>query len=669
MRLRREEPGNAVPDLKLNPDRGRREQPGEGRAGPGRPGQDRPGNPGGSPGSGLAPARAALSAVRPKALWRSHRLFTILVLLSLLPRILAARAFRPALLTADSFLYMKDAVNSTLGVIRPSGYSFFLRVLEPFHSLLLITTIQHLMGIAIAVIVYGLLRYHGLPGWGAALAAAPTLFDTRQIALESYILPDTLYCLVIMLAVAVLLTKHTPRLWQCAVAGLLLAYASVLRGNGLPIVFVALAFMLARRVGWRALAAALAAAAIPLIGYAAAYDHSYGQFNITSSDGIFLWSRTTSFANCAIIKPPARLLPLCPSREKSIHVPPPSAWSVSSLLAAPTSADYLWAPDVWWRHDAHPGINAYNDKLGRQFAIDAIKAQPLDYLRVSGRDIGLVFLSTDRPLAHETMSFTTAPHIAVLPSYYIADLRAYAHTTQNTHPVQPYAYFLFLYQLPVYFPGFVFFLVVLAGLAGVIRDWRRWGGLQALPWLIAAISIVLPALLTQSLYRYTIVAIPLACLAAGMTFARRGGPGPEPATAAATPSTATATAASTATATAVTPGPATAHAESPGPTTAHAESPGPAIAVTPGPTTAHAEPDGAPVPAADPADPADPPSAAVPADPPPAAVPADPLGTTPPADTDTDPGTAVLPAGWPNEPAPADQGIPPDSGDEPDTVP
>jgi hypothetical protein len=31
---------------------------------------------------------------------------------------------------------------------------------------------------------------------------------------------------------------------------------------------------------------------------------------------------------------------------------------------------------------------------------------------------------------------------------------------------------------------------------------------------------VLPAMLTQSLYRYTIVAIPLACIAAGLAFVR-----------------------------------------------------------------------------------------------------------------------------------------------------
>jgi hypothetical protein len=52
----------------------------------------------------------------------------------------------------------------------------------------------------------------------------------------------------------------------------------------------------------------------------------------------------------------------------------------------------------------------------------------------------------------------------------------------------------------------------------VVRAWRRWGGMAGLPWALAAVSIVTPALLTQSLYRYVIVAIPLACLAAGLAF-------------------------------------------------------------------------------------------------------------------------------------------------------
>ena len=488
----------------------------------------------GGPGGWRASWRAIGRAITPAALWRGHRLFIIVVVVSLLPRILAALSFRPALLTADSFLYMQNAVNGKLGTIRPSGYSFFLSIFQGLpHTLLVVTTIQHLMGVAIAVIVYALLRHWGLPGWGATLAALPTLFDVREIALESYILPDTLFCLVIIIAVAMLMTRRTPLTWQCVVAGLMLAYASVLRGNGIPLVVVVAAFLLVRKVGWKAFVAASVAFVVPLLGYVLAFHSEYGKFNVTSSDGLFLWSRTTSFANCAIIKPPADLRPLCPSAEKSIHVPPAQSWSISHLLNAPTPSDYLWASDVWWRHDAKPGINSYNSKLGERFAIDAIKAQPLGYLRVVGRDVLLTFVGTDRPQGSAYMTFTPQPRIAHLPSYYQRDIKAYAGTTANTHAVYPEAFFLFLYQQPVIFPGLVFLAIVLAGLVGVLKRWRRWGGIQGLPWALAAVSILSPALLTQSLYRYVIVAIPLACLAAALNFAQIPGRRAKPVPAAA----------------------------------------------------------------------------------------------------------------------------------------
>jgi hypothetical protein len=507
-----------VPDLKLNEISDARERQ-AGQNGHLRPLSRLPGDP-----AAAAALRAAAASATPRALWRYHRLFTILLTLSLVPRVLAALAFRPAMLTSDSFLYMNEAAKGTLGQIRPSGYSWFLDIFRPLpHTLLAVTTVQHLMGIAIAAIVYGMLRYWGLPAWGACLAAAPTLFDTRQIALESYILPDTLYTLMLLIATALLLTRRTPRLWQCLLAGLLVAYVSVLRGNGLPLAVLFAIFILIRRVGWRAFTAAAVAFAVPLLAYVIAFHASYGKYNLTNSDGIFLWSRTTSFANCAIIKPPAQLRPLCPNLEKSVAPPPAPAWSINGTLNEPTPADYLWAPDVWWRNDKYPGINKYNNKLGLHFAIQAIEAQPLDYLRVTGRDVMLVFLSNDRPIAQSTMSFTITPHIAKLPYYYANDEYQYAGIRGNTYFVQPYAYFLFLYQLPVYFPGIVFFLVVVAGLVGVIRRWRGQGRLAALPWALAATSIVLPAMLTQSLYRYTLVAVPLACIAAGMAFLR-----PEP---------------------------------------------------------------------------------------------------------------------------------------------
>jgi hypothetical protein len=587
-----------VADLKTNVPGRRGQLPGR-DAGRGAPdGTDEPAGPRGLRGAG----RRIAAEVAPATLWRRHRLFAILVLLSLVPRILAALSFRPALLTADSFGYMQNAVNGKLGNIRPSGYSFFLSIFQGLpHALLVVTTLQHLMGIAVAIIVYALLRYWGLPGWGAALAAVPTLFDVREVALESYILPDTVFCLVIVVVVALLLTKRTPRIWQCVAAGLLLAYASVLRGNGIPLVVIVAAFLLIRRVGWKAFTAGSIAFVIPLLGYVLAFHSQYGKFNLTASDGIFLWSRTTSFANCAVIKPPADLLPLCPDREKSVKVPPAHSWSISQLLNAPTPADYLWASDVWWRNDTHPGIDPYNNKLGEQFAKDAIEAQPGAYLRTVGSNVLLTFAGTDRPQGGAYMTFTAQPRIAKLPSYYQRDIKAYAGTTSNTHAVYPYAFFLFLYQQPVIFPGLLFLLVVLAGLVGVARNWRRWGGIQGLPWALAAVSILSPALLTQSLYRYTIVAIPLACLAAGLSFSRLTGR-PWRATASPEPLAGSAAAAGQGSAAQESPAQESlAHGAPPG------QEPRPAAAGPPNPVGgSHARPAGASGPAASPADSAGP---------------------------------------------------------------
>jgi hypothetical protein len=463
--------------------------------------------------------------VAPRALWAKHRLFVIVLALSLIPRILEMVAFRPALLTADSFVYMQEAVNHALGTIRPSGYSVFLAFfhLVP-HSLPYIVAVQHLMGLAIAVLVYSLLRYWGLPAWGATLATLPTLFDTREIALESYILPDTLYCLVLLIIVALLITKRTPRPWQCVVAALLLAYVCVLRGNGILLVVVVAAFLLIRRVGWRVLTASLAVFAFPLLMYAVVFHGETGQFNLTSSDGIFLWSRTTSFANCSIIKPPADLRPLCPNAEKPTAVAPDAPpFSLSNDLIVNSPTEYLWASDAWWRTDSTPGFNAHNNSLGMRFALLAIEKQPLSYLRVVSRDVLLTFIATDRPQDGYNMYLTPGPRIARLPAFYVGYEKAFAGTTENTHAVNPAAQLMLDYQQPVYFPGVLFLLIVLTGVAGVAANWRRWGGIMLLPCGLAVVSIVSPALLTQSLYRYAIAAIPLACLAAGLCFTRLHG--------------------------------------------------------------------------------------------------------------------------------------------------
>jgi hypothetical protein len=477
--------------------------------------------------AGLRDAKARRRGWRPAELvrrslagvWRDHRLIAIAVALAVLVRVLAMLAFRPALFTPDSFSYLSEALHPRPGTWHPAGYPILLFLLLPFHSLLLVTFVQHLTGIAIAVLGYALLRRWGLPAWGAVLAMSPVLFDSRQVALESLILPDVLYEFVLMLAVVLLLTRRKLTAGRCALAGLLLAGAALTRGNGIAEIVAVLAVLLIQRAGWQAITAAAVAFAVPVLAYMGCFAALRGNFALTNSDGMFLWSRTMTFANCAVIRPPADLRPLCPDRQRPHPASPAPAWSLTSALAAPAPAAYLWAPSAWWRHDAHPGFSAANNTLAKRFALAAIRAQPADYLRTVAGNILLGFVLQDRLLTFRTLHFTR-PEIPVLNPRQLLHLRKYAHITSNTRPVQPYAYFLYLYQEPVYFPGIAFALVIITGLAGVIRNWRQRGAPPALPWLVAAVGILTPVAVHQYGYRYMIPLVPVACLAAALAFAR-----------------------------------------------------------------------------------------------------------------------------------------------------
>jgi hypothetical protein len=469
-----------------------------------------------------ARARGVGASLTPAALWRNHRLFTIAACVSVIPRVIAALGFKPALLIQDSFSYMKQSVQLLpLSELRPAGYPLVLHLLQPFHSFLLVTTVQHLTGIALGVIIYAVLRRRGLPAWGATLAAVPTLFDSRQIWLESSILPDTLFTLVLMIAVAILVVWPRPAIWQAVIVGLLVSWASVIRGNGAPVFVVILAFLLIMRVGWKVFVACLAAFVVPLAAYALIFFSEHGQLNITNSTGLFLWSRTMSFANCAVIKPPPSLVPLCPENQPGHPAGPAPAWSVPALLGERTPADYLWAPGAWYRVNAHPGVNARNNKLAMQFAERAIAAQPLAYLGTVGKEVLETFFTTDRSQDYLAMQFTVAPRVNPEAEYMRYWENRYAHARSNTHVVQPWAYFMFLYQEPVWFPGWVFFLVMAGGLVQLIRRWRGPGRLAALAWGVAVVNLVLPIAAHELDYRYAISAVPFACLALGLTFARK----------------------------------------------------------------------------------------------------------------------------------------------------
>ena len=130
------------------------------------------------------------------------------------------------------------------------------------------------------------------------------------------------------------------------------------------------------RVGWRALVASVAAFAVtalaPSVGYAGWYDMQHGQFNSSESFGVFLYSRVMTFAECSKMgQLPTDLLALCTT------VPPDKR---------PIAQAYIWTPVSPLDRYPAPKFTEVPNSVGLQFAIRAIEAQPLDYLRVTFDD-------------------------------------------------------------------------------------------------------------------------------------------------------------------------------------------------------------------------------------------------------------------------------------------
>jgi hypothetical protein len=138
-----------------------------------------------------------------------------------------------------------------------------------------------------------------------------------------------------------------------------------------------------------------------------------------------------------------------------------------------------------------------------------------------GKEVLETFFVTDRQTDYLAMQFTATPHVNPEAGYMQYWEHRYAYTKANTHLHQPWAYLMFLYQEPVWFPGVVFFGVVVGGLVLLIRRWRGFGRLAFLAWGVAIVNLVLPIAAHELDYRYAISAVPFACLALGLTFIRK----------------------------------------------------------------------------------------------------------------------------------------------------
>ncbi|HEX3192413.1 MAG TPA: phospholipid carrier-dependent glycosyltransferase [Streptosporangiaceae bacterium] len=452
---------------------------------------------------------------------RQHWLFGLVLLAALVLRILVALAFRPIMwFGGDSASYLATGLRLIPDPARVGGYGFMLWILRPVHSFALVAAVQHLMGLAMGVLIYLLARRFGLPAWAATLATLPVLFDAYELQLEADALPDVPFAFLVVLALYLLLRSPGERRpARTTAAAFLLGVSALLWPVGLVLLavllLVLLIALLIRRAGLVTVLAALLAGALPVAAYSAWFSIHRHQFSLTRSDGVYLWSRTMTFADCAVIRLPAAERPLCP---------PPGPRIAASL--------YIWNANSPVLAMPSGRFSARTNHLALAFALRAIAAQPGDYAAAVGHDFGLSFY-WNRPVH---------PDAAIVDRYQFADAAtAWVPPTlwtpgggtlagdqaiyNNGHPaptrvVQPYASWLVTYQRYVYLRGTLLGVILLAGLAGMVIRRRVRG--PGLPWAFAVTILLVPPLVADFDLRYLVPAVPVACLAAALAFA----PGP-----------------------------------------------------------------------------------------------------------------------------------------------
>jgi hypothetical protein len=474
-----------------------------------------------------------------------NKLFVILMIPAALLRIDAELGYRWQSWFNDSWNYVDTAVTLNLDPTRPSGYSFYLWVLKPFHSFALVTVSQHIMGLLIAVMMYALARHRfGTPKWLAAVMTLPVLYDGFEIQLEHLILSDTLFLFLAMLAVLVLLWSPLPPLraaggaqvpwWRsswarCALAGALVGVSAIVRTTGLPLIPIFAVYLLlcfgmgAVRAGWRTLVSGVVAfvvlAVAPVAGYAGWYDLQHGAFNTSESTGVFLYSRVMTFADCAKMQLSPDLLSLCTT------VPP---------AQRPVAQAYIWTAASPLHRFPAPVFSALPNSLAQQFAIKAIEAQPAAYARAVFDDTWRSFdwsrsvFPNAQTYDEYLFGYQSVPISSghPVPGYSSSAAAYLAGGNPLTVVVNPFASAIRVYQRYVWLPGTVYGLLLLAGLGAIVAGRRRVSVDALLPWVSSVALIVVPAATAEFDYRYVTTAVPFACLALAIAFGRRPAPAP-----------------------------------------------------------------------------------------------------------------------------------------------
>jgi hypothetical protein len=452
----------------------------------------------------------------------------VLLAAGLVLRVLAELAYRPALFYIDTNRYLYNADGND-----PVGYKALLRGILLIGNFDAVAAVQHVLGLAMAVVIYLLLLRRGTSRWLAALAMAPVLLDGYQLQDEQTIMPGTLFQALLVAGVAILLWSPRVSWRRAAVAGLVLGACATVAQVGEALILPAAVFALAVGGGWRRAAgraaALIAGCAVPVLVYCAGSLIMTGAFALSHTGITSFYGRTAAAADCATLRLPAAQRALCPDPAQQARGPD---W-LEYNAASPVRPFYAGLP----RAQADADLSDFNHQVLIQ--------QPGRLLAAYGRDVLKLFAVTrttqpgDTPISRWQFQKT-------YPYYTSHATRKFARTATERFgggtPAawRPVAAFLRSYQLGGgYTPGPLLALFSLAGLAGSAAVLRRRAGPaqrgQALACLLffgtgALVTLVsdlfefswryqLPALVTLA----PAGALGISILIGAVTSGRRGG--------------------------------------------------------------------------------------------------------------------------------------------------
>jgi hypothetical protein len=350
------------------------------------------------------------AAVRQRASqtlrWAHQRVRTvpkalvILLAIGVLLRIGLSVAYWPAVMNfvdSGTYIHMADG-HMFADPVRPAGYSYFLKAAHAVSSEVTVTiALQHLLGIATAVLLYATVRRLGAPVWAAAIPAAGVLLSLDQVLFEHTLMAEPLFTVLIAVVLyaavrsleeprALARQFNTRQAW-ILVAGVALGSSAWVRSVGTAMMaflvvwlFAAIPGTVWQRLG-RAALAGVAGTAVVLVYFVLNNASTYEHFGFTRGSGWILYGRVAPFADCTRFDPPAGTSELCES------VPPdqrPGPVAYAHAVGYDSPAHRLFGNDP-------ASVDSGNDKLAA-FAREVIINQPVDYLLTVFNDTARYFV-------------------------------------------------------------------------------------------------------------------------------------------------------------------------------------------------------------------------------------------------------------------------------------